>query len=81
MFHVYLLQSEGHPRRRYVGYTEQPPFDRLSDHNAGRVLSTSRHGPWRLVAFVGVPDKTKALELERYLKSGSGHAFASRHLW
>jgi hypothetical protein len=26
-------------------------------------------------------DKMKALELERYFKSGSGHAFARRHLW
>lgn len=26
-------------------------------------------------------DKMKALELERYFKSGSGHAFAQRHLW
>jgi hypothetical protein len=26
-------------------------------------------------------DRTKAEHLERYLKSGSGHAFARRHFW
>ena len=81
MFHVYLLQSESNPKRRYVGYTEQAPVDRLADHNAGRVPSTARYRLWRLMAYVAVPDKIRALELERYFKSGSGHAFAQRHLW
>lgn len=81
MFHVYLLQSESNPKRRYVGYTEQAPFDRLSDHNTGRVPSTARHRPWQLIAYVAVADKMTALDLERYFKSGSGHTFAQRHLW
>lgn len=81
MYHAYLLQSASNSKRRYVGYTEQVPADRLADHNAGCVPSTTRHRPLRLVAYVAVPDKMKALELERYFKSGSGHAFAQRHLW
>ena len=81
MFHVYLLRGESDPGRRYVGYTAQDPIQRLAEHNAGRVPFTARHRPWRLVAYVAVPDKMKALELERYFKSGSGHAFAQRHLW
>jgi len=81
MFHVYLLQSESSPKRRYVGFTAQGPLDRLTDHNAGHVPSTARHRPWRLMAYVAVADKMRALELERYFKSGSGHAFAQRHLW
>jgi putative endonuclease len=37
--------------------------------------------PWRLVTYVAFSDEQKAAEFERYLKSGSGHAFANRRLW
>jgi hypothetical protein len=36
--------------------------------------------PWQLVTYVAFSEKKKANEFERYLKSGSGHAFANRHL-
>jgi putative endonuclease len=54
---------------------------RLAEHNAGRCPYTSRYLPWELVAFVAVKSKKHALELERYFKSGSGYAFAHKHLW
>ena len=41
----------------------------------------SKYKPWRLVAYVAFLDKAKAEGFERYLKSGSGCAFANRHLW
>jgi putative endonuclease len=37
--------------------------------------------PWRLVTYVAFSDRAKAEEFERYLKSGSGHAFANKRLW
>ena len=78
---MYLLRSTANPKRTYVGYTELAVDARLADHNAGRVPHTSRNRPWEVVAVVSVPDKHKAMKLERYFKSGSGHAFAHRHLW
>lgn len=78
---VYLLRSSTNERKTYVGYTERAIAERLDDHNAGRVPSTARHRPWILVVALSTPDKWKALDLERYVKSGSGHAFARRHLW
>jgi hypothetical protein len=33
-----------------------------------------------LMAYIAMPEKHLAEELERYLKSGSGRAFANRHL-
>jgi len=40
---------------------------------------TARHKPWELVASVEFASKTSAVCFERYLKSGSGRAFAKRH--
>jgi putative endonuclease len=48
-------------------------------HNAGRCAHTSRWTPWRVIVVVAFSSETRALEFERYLKSGSGCAFAARH--
>jgi putative endonuclease len=37
--------------------------------------------PWRPVTYVAFSDWDKAAAFERYLKFGSGHAFANEHLW
>jgi hypothetical protein len=37
--------------------------------------------PWELVVAVYFADRQKAEAFERYLKHGSGHAFAKRHFW
>ena len=43
-------------------------------------LSERTNGPWELAFYLAVPSKTKALELERDLKSGLGRAFLHRHI-
>ncbi|MEM8884091.1 MAG: GIY-YIG nuclease family protein [Planctomycetota bacterium] len=77
---VYILESEHPHGQRYVGFTRLPIHVRLARHNAGDVPSTSRHRPWRLITAIWLPDPKRALALERYLKTGSGRAFAKRHL-
>jgi putative endonuclease len=52
---------------------------RLSDHNAGKSKHTAAGRPWRLVPYVALREREKALSFERCLKVGSGHAFARRH--
>ncbi|CAA7626212.1 GIY-YIG nuclease family protein [Magnetospirillum sp. UT-4] len=54
---------------------------RLADHNSGKSSHTSKFAPWRLVTYVAFSDERKAMAFERYLKSGSGHAFANKRLW
>jgi predicted GIY-YIG superfamily endonuclease len=54
---------------------------RLDDHNAGRSLHTAKYKPWRLVIYIAFDERTKADSFERYLKSGSGHAFARKRFW
>jgi len=80
MHYVYLIESEEKPTKRYVGFTDYLK-QRLSDHNTGKSKHTSGRGPWALVSYVGFRNRDKALTFEKYLKQGSGHAFANRHLW
>ncbi len=80
MWYVYLLESENYPGQRYVGITDDLKR-RLSEHNAGKSAHTSKFAPWRLTTYVAFSDKAKAIAFERYLKSGSGHAFANKRLW
>ena len=56
-------------------------MDNLIRHNAGETRSTARHRPWKVVLYVAFESRTQAHHFERYLKSGSGHAFANRHFW
>jgi putative endonuclease len=80
MHYVYLLQSESFADERYVGMASDLKR-RLSDHNSGKSPHTSKFLPWKLVTYVAFSDEQKAPTFERYLKSGSGHAFAKKRLW
>jgi putative endonuclease len=82
MWYVYILQSVQNPEHHYTGCTNDV-LDRLRRHNAGRADSQSRHtsthGPWKLIVEIGFEDRAKAFAFEKYLKSGSGRAFAKKH--
>jgi len=78
--YVYLLRSKACHGERYIGRTCNLR-KRLAEHNAGRSIHTNKFMPWELVVAVYFSDGLKAEAFERYLKHGSGHAFARRHLW
>lgn len=80
MHYVYLLRSETAEDRRYVGITSDLK-KRLSAHNAGKSPHTSKYIPWKLITYIGFSNRQQAEAFERYLKSGSGHAFAKKRLW
>lgn len=76
---VYVLRSSaGNRRHFYVGVTADVK-GRLDDHNAGRCPHTARHRPWQIHVVLEFMDEACANKFERYLKSGSGRAFAKRH--
>jgi putative endonuclease len=75
---VYIIRSVNHPDRRYVGVSADVPF-RLAAHNAGQTRSTAPWRPWRVDVCVEFQTERIALRFERFLKSGTGHAFAKRH--
>lgn len=76
---VYILRNDDNPPRFYTGLTSDPAH-RLSVHNQQNGHHTSGGGPWHLDVLIEFADEDRAVRLERYLKSGSGCAFASRHL-
>jgi len=53
--------------------------DRIRKHNAGDVPHTAKYRPWRLRVAVAFSSRESAAAFEKYLKSRSGRAFASRH--
>ena len=75
---VYVLKSANPRAHYYVGLTHHVPA-RVADHNAGRCPHTARYRPWQLHVTIELPDEQRAVDFERYLKSGSGRAFAKRH--
>jgi putative endonuclease len=75
---VYVLKSGDDPPRYYTGVTSDVPA-RLAAHNDGRSPHTATLQPWRLDVVVEFTDERRAIAFERYLKSGSGCAFAKRH--
>lgn len=75
---VYVLRSLRLEPDFYVGATSDVK-GRLADHNAGRCPHTSRSRPWQIHVLMEFAQESTALRFERYLKSGSGRAFAKRH--
>ena len=80
MKYVYLLQSIPFPDQKYIGITSDLKL-RLKAHNQGKSLHTAKFKPWNLLTYCAFANKSKAIEFEKYLKTGSGRAFAKKHLW
>jgi putative endonuclease len=75
---VYVLRSVPEPMRYYVGLTSDVAR-RLETHNSGGSQHTAMLRPWQLVASIEFASESSAAIFEKYLKSGSGRAFAKRH--
>jgi len=80
MYYVYLIESISVQAQRYLGMTNDLK-QRLLEHNQGKSPYTAKFKPWRLTTYIAFSDRAKAEAFERYLKSGSGHAFARKRLW
>jgi len=79
MFYVYIIRSKTRPDQTYVGFTEDLR-QRLATHNQGGSPRTAKFSPWQIVFYCAFPSKAKALAFERFLKSHSGKAFATKRL-
>ncbi len=77
MIYVYILQSLSDPERFYEGITGDLDT-RLKQHNAGEVFHTAKYKPWKIKNYFAFEDHKKAYMFEKYLKSGSGRAFAKK---
>jgi len=77
-YYVYILELSN--SKHYVGCTVNLK-ERFNRHSSGRVKSTKPHLPVKLLWCCSFPNRYMAYKFERYMKSGSGRAFASRHLY
>jgi predicted GIY-YIG superfamily endonuclease len=79
MHYVYILQSLSHPDQFYTGLCSDVA-SRLAAHNAGQSPHTSKYKPWRMISYHAFESRQTAAAFERYLKTGSGRAFAMKRL-
>ncbi|MCW5912373.1 MAG: GIY-YIG nuclease family protein [Cyclobacteriaceae bacterium] len=78
MWFVYVIKSINHPFA-YIGSTNDLER-RLTQHNNGLSQSTKHYAPFVLDAYVAVRSETRARELERYFKTGSGKAVLKKRI-
>ena len=72
MWFVYILKSTQHSFI-YVG-SSQNIEKRVASHNRGENQSTKHYAPFTLEAYIALKTEKKAIELEKYFKTGSGKA-------
>jgi putative endonuclease len=77
MWTVYILKCND--ATHYTGCTENLEA-RLKQHNKGEVSYTRTKLPFELITTINFSVKFKAFAFEKYLKSGSGKAFANKRL-
>jgi predicted GIY-YIG superfamily endonuclease len=75
---VYIVRSMSEPTHFYTGITSDMDA-RMDWHNHGPSGYTINYRPWSLVVAMSFATEADARRFERYLKSGSGRAFAKRH--
>ncbi len=78
MWKVYILKCND--RTHYTGCTNNLD-DRLKRHAKGEITYTSTRLPVELICYIAFSDKYKAYNFEKYLKSGSGKAFAKKRFF
>ncbi|MBC2603437.1 GIY-YIG nuclease family protein [Puniceicoccus vermicola] len=76
--YVYILRSTSAKDAHYTGCTNDLDA-RLQKHNEGGVPHTAKYRPWIVETAIRFRDPAKARAFEKYLKSGSGRAFAKKH--
>lgn len=79
MYYTYILYNRV-TSRYYIGYTPDLK-NRLKKHQSGLVKSTKSNLNYQLEWYCAFVSKSKALEFEKYLKSGSGVAFMKKRFF
>lgn len=77
MWFVYFLKLNNDDV--YVGSTND--IDRrYIEHSSGQVNSTRHLRPIKLISYIVIATESKARELEKYLKVGSGKAILKKRI-
>lgn len=78
MYYAYILKSK--IDGSYYSGSTHDLRQRLRAHNQHSVQSTKTKAPYKIVWYCAFEKKENAIEFEKYLKTGSGIAFANKHL-
>ena len=78
MYYVYLLLSEK-DGKFYTGSTNDLKR-RLNEHNTGKVKSTSKRQPFKLIYYEACINEDDTRRREKYLKSGMGKKYLRNRL-
>ena len=71
--YVYVIRSQK-DHKFYVGYTKNVQ-KRLEEHNSGRVRSTKKRLPMKLIYWEGCISRKDATTREKYLKTAWGKRY------
>ena len=77
-YSVYILFSEKF-KKTYVGQTSDLS-KRFALHNSGKVKSTKRYLPWKLIYCEEYNSRSEAMAREEWFKSSAGRKSISRLL-
>jgi predicted GIY-YIG superfamily endonuclease len=77
MYYVYILKDDSRDSK-YVGFSENLKT-RLDAHQS-KSVKTTKNSEMQLAFYAAFRNKGTALAFEKYLKQGSGFAFANKHL-
>jgi len=78
MYFVYVLLSD-RDQKFYTGFTNDLKR-RVAEHNAGRVQSTVRRRPLKLIYYESCLNPEDALHREKYLKTTFGKQYLRNRL-
>ena len=72
-YYTYVLKSKV-DNNLYVGFTDDLR-GRVKEHNTGNVEATKDRRPFDLIYYEACLSKQRALEREKYLKTGFGRRY------
>ncbi len=78
MYYVYVLRSDK-DNMNYVGYTKNLKL-RFEEHEKGRVSSTEKRRPLKLIYYEACINQQDATHREKYLKTYHGKMFIKNRL-
>jgi len=78
MFYTYVLKSDK-DNKLYIGFTADIER-RLKGHNSGNVVSTKNRRPFKLIYYEACANKRKAVDREKYFKTGFGRRFLKNRI-
>ena len=77
-FYTYILKSDK-DNNLYVGYTKNL-LKRIDEHNSGKVESTKKRTPLKLIYWEGCLNQQDATRREKYLKTAWGKRYTKNRL-